>query len=949
MIEAGTILIQIEDLHSYPSDDWACCDWDHIQTLNLEKSKAHLIHSMKTLETLNMLSVYYQSMTHHVLFKLYVSTKSNYSKGKHTLTFLELLVHVNRNTNPLEFISVFSTHTYSSLLSIFIHLPSPEQSDVSDIHSPDVIDYLDNDIHLSIPGMKTTLYHYQRNSLWKILQRELAPMLIRPEELIQLTSVDNQHYYFNQLTGEVSTDYRPVQDIKGGIICEDMGTGKTCICLAVIMATKDFSLSLSDYVDRKTDLLRSIPAENKINSLKSIAAALVLKEGINWKPYRNRLPEDVLAWFHQYPVYYEWMDIPPHIYDRPHRVQPRIQTMHVYLSTTTLVVVPDNLIAQWTGEIYKHIKDNHLEFIVYDDIKQVILPASTLVYYDLVLMSQTRFSHENTQGGFELPKTIQCECPSVRSTGEKACVCPTLYPSHYQSPLLRVHWKRLIVDEGHRLSSMNHQSQLTIKLFANWRWICTGTPTQNLTESISVRVSEEENDLKRLGILFGNVLGLEPFKSKRALWKRLIASPFLQRKPWAIDQLAGILQRCMIRNRKEDIGREVKLPPLTHRIVYLEFDYYQWIAHNCQIAMIVLNAILSERVGPDYLFYPKNYKSLRETVHNLWQSCLWYSVDLNQLKIAYENCMEKCGCVEDGTADYGSGDNQDLFRIRDTLEHALHDSMFMDMMHQNSPSYIVQGLPTLFEEYFGRCLGKHGVYDESDHSYCILPSNVIFKTFLANTHHPYLFAYQNNQLLTYHEYEKNKKSEAEVTFFTENVFTDASIVSSTSSKINYLLNQIRQYHLTDKCIVFSQHTNEMYEIYSALRLAKIRTLLYQDSPMSNVKRSHMILTFNTSDNANVIIMDVRKAAYGIDLSSASRVYFMSPVWQTGTEQQAIKRAHRIGQTKPVHVETLVIRDTIEDRLLQRRDQVTQESVSEQDKQNSRTVDSYGERDLSSKD
>jgi SNF2 family DNA or RNA helicase len=88
-----------------------------------------------------------------------------------------------------------------------------------------------------------------------------------------------------------------------------------------------------------------------------------------------------------------------------------------------------------------------------------------------------------------------------------------------------------------------------------------------------------------------------------------------------------------------------------------------------------------------------------------------------------------------------------------------------------------------------------------------------------------------------------------------------------------------------------------------------------------VKRSQTIMTFNTSDNANVMIMAVQRAAYGIDLSSASRVYFCSPVWQAAMEQQAIKRAHRIGQTKPVFVEILVIRHSIEDALLKRRNVV----------------------------
>lgn len=77
------------------------------------------------------------------------------------------------------------------------------------------------------------------------------------------------------------------------------------------------------------------------------------------------------------------------------------------------------------------------------------------------------------------------------------------------------------------------------------------------------------------------------------------------------------------------------------------------------------------------------------------------------------------------------------------------------------------------------------------------------------------------------------------------------------------------------------------------------------------------MTFNTSENVAAIIMDVQHAAFGIDLSSATRVYFVSPVWQTATMRQAVKRAHRIGQTRPVYVETLVIRDSFEEAILRR--------------------------------
>ncbi|KAJ1549576.1 hypothetical protein HK405_009341 [Cladochytrium tenue] len=72
-------------------------------------------------------------------------------------------------------------------------------------------------------------------------------------------------------------------------------------------------------------------------------------------------------------------------------------------------------------------------------------------------------------------------------------------------------------------------------------------------------------------------------------------------------------------------------------------------------------------------------------------------------------------------------------------------------------------------------------------------------------------------------------------------------------------------------------------------------------------------------------MDVSRAAFGIDLSSASRVYFLRPVADPAVYRQAIKRAHRLGcaphitpnsgDTPGVHVEILAFRGTTEERLL----------------------------------
>lgn len=59
------------------------------------------------------------------------------------------------------------------------------------------------------------------------------------------------------------------------------------------------------------------------------------------------------------------------------------------------------------------------------------------------------------------------------------------------------------------------------------------------------------------------------------------------------------------------------------------------------------------------------------------------------------------------------------------------------------------------------------------------------------------------------------------------------------------------------------------------------------------------------------------------MRSASRIYFISPVLNPQVETQAIGRARRISQQKPVTVETLVLRDSIEEVIVERRKNMTQ--------------------------
>lgn len=70
-------------------------------------------------------------------------------------------------------------------------------------------------------------------------------------------------------------------------------------------------------------------------------------------------------------------------------------------------------------------------------------------------------------------------------------------------------------------------------------------------------------------------------------------------------------------------------------------------------------------------------------------------------------------------------------------------------------------------------------------------------------------------------------------------------------------------------------------------------------------------------------MDLSMAAFGLDMKAASRIYFINPVLNPQVEAQAIGRARRISQQKPVSVETLVLKGSIDEVILERKKHMTQ--------------------------
>ncbi|KAL4562118.1 hypothetical protein LXL04_034312 [Taraxacum kok-saghyz] len=117
----------------------------------------------------------------------------------------------------------------------------------------------------------------------------------------------------------------------------------------------------------------------------------------------------------------------------------------------------------------------------------------------------------------------------------------------------------------------------------------------------------------------------------------------------------------------------------------------------------------------------------------------------------------------------------------------------------------------------------------------------------------------------------------------------------------------------EKVLIFSQFLEHIHVIEQQLTIAGIKFVgMY--SPMHSVNKVKSLATFQHDEECMALLMD-GSAALGLDLSFVTHVFLMEPIWDKSMEEQVISRAHRMGATRPIHVETLAMHGTIEEQML----------------------------------
>jgi len=117
-----------------------------------------------------------------------------------------------------------------------------------------------------------------------------------------------------------------------------------------------------------------------------------------------------------------------------------------------------------------------------------------------------------------------------------------------------------------------------------------------------------------------------------------------------------------------------------------------------------------------------------------------------------------------------------------------------------------------------------------------------------------------------------------------------------------------------KVLVFSQFVKVLGFIKDYLDKKTFR-YSYLDGSMNAGTRGKMIKTFQEDQRTRIFLLSLKAGGVAINLTAADYVIIFDPWWNPAVEAQAIDRSHRIGQTKKVFVYRLVVKNTIEEKML----------------------------------
>eukprot|EP00286_Rhodomonas_abbreviata_P023793 CAMPEP_0181295932 /NCGR_PEP_ID=MMETSP1101-20121128/4419_1 /TAXON_ID=46948 /ORGANISM="Rhodomonas abbreviata, Strain Caron Lab Isolate" /LENGTH=761 /DNA_ID=CAMNT_0023400733 /DNA_START=135 /DNA_END=2417 /DNA_ORIENTATION=- len=235
---------------------------------------------------------------------------------------------------------------------------------------------------LAVPGLTLTLYRHQRRALEWMLHRELHPGLVPSPQFERFATDKGHRFLCNVLAGGVlswaaDTPGAELQDVRGGLLCDEPGMGKTVTVMALILkslclkpplpSSSPDSASM-DSSDSLSDLLDTPPGCPSPSTSSASFSTPTSKPKL--RATRNGSGSGLVQ---------------------------AMQSKPLAQSLATLIVVPGTLLDHWEYQIRAHTRPGVLSVISIPKPTQM-QPASVLAAAHVVLTTFDVLSHEWSVG-----------------------------------------------------------------------------------------------------------------------------------------------------------------------------------------------------------------------------------------------------------------------------------------------------------------------------------------------------------------------------------------------------------------------------------------------------------------------------------------------------------------------------------------------------------------------
>ena len=115
-----------------------------------------------------------------------------------------------------------------------------------------------------------------------------------------------------------------------------------------------------------------------------------------------------------------------------------------------------------------------------------------------------------------------------------------------------------------------------------------------------------------------------------------------------------------------------------------------------------------------------------------------------------------------------------------------------------------------------------------------------------------------------------------------------------------------------KVLVFSSFVKHLRLVESEIKNLEIPYLMLTGS---STNREELVKNFQNNENVKVFLISLKAGGFGLNLTAADYVFLLDPWWNPASENQALDRAHRIGQDRKVFAYRFITSGSIEEKIL----------------------------------